>query len=185
MSVSVQLLSGVVRITGCIISYTPRVLGEFFAIVKDIRVRSIQYLLARCPLPQDIVRLGKKRLTTLLKSRSHGRFGESFCIRLYEAAKASVGVTEGSRTNQDAIRYIIGQIAEHNRRIAGLEEAMRRLLEEIPISRNILSIKGIGTVVAACIIGEVGNLGTFPTQRSLIKFAGLNPAYAGGVFRKT
>lgn len=150
------------------------VFPEFFAIVKDIRVQSIQYLLARYPLPEDIVKLGKKRLTRLLKHRSHGRFGESFCIRLYEAARASVGVTEGSRTNQDAIRYIIGQIAEHNRRIAGLEEAMRRLLEEIPISGNILSIKGIGTVVAACIIGEVGNFETFPTQRSLIKFAGLN-----------
>jgi transposase len=150
------------------------VFPEFFAMVKDIRVQSIQYLLARYPLPEDIVKLGKKRLTRLLKHRSHGRFGESFCVRLYEAAKASVGVTEGSRATRDSIRYIIGQIAEHNRRIAELEEAMRRLLEEIPISRNILSIKGIGTVVAACIIGEVGNFETFPTQRSLIKFAGLN-----------
>jgi transposase len=150
------------------------VFPEFFAMVKDIRVQSIQYLLARYPLPHDIVRLGKKRLTSILKHRSHGRFGESFCVRLYEAAKASVGVTEGSRAIRDSIRYIIGQIAEHNRRIAELEEAMRRLLEEIPISRNILSIKGIGTVVAAGIIGEVGNFETFATQRSLIKFAGLN-----------
>jgi transposase len=51
---------------------------------------------------------------------------------------------------------------------------MARHLEEIPYSRSIISIKGIGMVTVAGLIGEVGDFSKFHTQTELLKLAGLN-----------
>jgi transposase len=51
---------------------------------------------------------------------------------------------------------------------------MRRLLDQIPYSRSILSVKGIKTVTAAGLIGEVGDFRKFRTVSELLKLAGLD-----------
>ena len=47
-------------------------------------------------------------------------------------------------------------------------------LEQIPYSRSILSIKGIGNVTVAGLIGEVGDFKKFHTIAEIMKLAGLD-----------
>jgi len=58
--------------------------------------------------------------------------------------------------------------------IEEIEGELARYLPEIPWSRYILSIKGIGTVTVAGIIGGVGDFHKFSTIGELHKLAGLN-----------
>jgi transposase len=51
---------------------------------------------------------------------------------------------------------------------------MEKVLKRITVSSIIFSIKRLGVVTAAGIIGEVGNFGKFGTQSALLKHAGLN-----------
>ena len=47
-------------------------------------------------------------------------------------------------------------------------------LERIPCSARLLSIKGLGTVSVAGLIGEVGDFSKFRTQSEIMKLAGLD-----------
>jgi transposase len=51
---------------------------------------------------------------------------------------------------------------------------MARHLEKIPYSRLILSMKGIGMITVAGLIGEVGDFSKFHTHAELLKLSGLN-----------
>jgi transposase len=51
---------------------------------------------------------------------------------------------------------------------------MMMYLEQIPYSHSILSIKGIGNITAAGLIGEVGDFKKFKTISEVMKLAGLD-----------
>jgi transposase len=55
-----------------------------------------------------------------------------------------------------------------------LEEEMLPHLEQIPYSDSLLSVKGIGAVTVAGLIGEVGDFRQFHTLREVMKLAGLD-----------
>jgi transposase len=55
-----------------------------------------------------------------------------------------------------------------------VEAEMDKYLGEIPYSRSILSIKGIGTITAAGLIGEIGDFRQFHTISEVMKHAGLD-----------
>ncbi|WP_044281401.1 IS110 family transposase [Caldithrix abyssi] len=56
----------------------------------------------------------------------------------------------------------------------GLKDEIENYLKEVPYSRNILSIKGIGPIIAAILIGELGDIRRYKSYRELEKIAGLN-----------
>ena len=51
---------------------------------------------------------------------------------------------------------------------------MREYLKEVPYSRYMLSIKGIGEVTVAGLIGEVGDFTKYKTAAEITKLAGLD-----------
>ena len=51
---------------------------------------------------------------------------------------------------------------------------MEKALERIPCSAKILSMKGLGVVTVAGLIGEVGDFSKFRTQSEIMKLAGLD-----------
>jgi len=94
--------------------------------------------------------------------------------KLVEAARESIGVKSGRET----INLSIWQHVEHlemlNEQIEKIDGANVAMLQKVPCSANILSIKGIGNTSAAGIIGEVGGFENFSTIKELLKHAGLN-----------
>ena len=55
-----------------------------------------------------------------------------------------------------------------------IEAEMAKTLERIPCSARILSMKGLGVVTVAGLIGEVGDFSKFRTQSEIMKLAGLD-----------
>jgi transposase len=72
------------------------------------------------------------------------------------------------------IRLMLDAIATYDRFIEGVETEMLRHLEQIPYSHLILSLKGVGSVTAAGLIGEVGDFAKFGTISEVLKLAGLD-----------
>ena len=56
-----------------------------------------------------------------------------------------------------------------------IEKQMGCLLEEIPCSAQILSIKGIGVLSASIFLGELGNPINFRGYKQIVKYAGYDP----------
>jgi len=147
---------------------------EFLQVMKDVKSASAQYLLQHYPTAKDIVALGETSLATLLRKVSRGKLKPDRARALFEAADATVGVRDGRNSMLLEIRLILETIASYNRFIDGLEAEMVRHLEQIPYSRVILSLKGIGSVTAAGLIGEVGDFTKFGTISEMMKLAGLD-----------
>jgi transposase len=147
---------------------------EFLQAMKSVRRKSAQYLLNHYPTPHDIIRLGLEPLTLILKKISRGRLGEERAKDLYEAAKMSAGIKEGKESILFEISGILTFIEASDRFIALLEERMSNYLKQIPYSKSILSIKGIGEITTAGLIGEVGDFRKFDTISEIEKLAGLN-----------
>lgn len=147
---------------------------EFLQVMKDVKTASAQYLLRHYPTAEEILALGETSLATLLRKVSRGKLRADRARALFEAASESVGVREGRNSMLLEIQLMLETIASYDRFIDGLEAEMVRHLEQIPYSRVILSLKGIGPVTAAGLIGEVGDFTKFGTISEMMKLAGLD-----------
>ncbi|OFZ63539.1 MAG: hypothetical protein A2328_11390 [Bdellovibrionales bacterium RIFOXYB2_FULL_36_6] len=147
---------------------------EFLEVMKTVSSKSSMYLLKHYSTPFDIINLGLESLACCLRKTSRGRFSIEHAERLYNAANNSVGIKEGVDSIVMGIQQIIKEISLFNDFINEIETKMNHYLKEIPESQYILSIKGIGEVTTAGIIGEVGDFNDFHNQRAIIKLAGLN-----------
>ena len=147
---------------------------EFLQVMKGLKTKSAHYLLDRYPLPQHMVGLGLPALTAELKKASNGRLPRERAGDLLEAARQSVGLQEGQESMLLEVRGLLRGLETTRDLIRSAEQEMDRHLDQIPYSGSILSIKGIGKVTAAGLIGEVGDFRKFRTIAEVLKLAGLD-----------
>jgi len=147
---------------------------EFLQVMKDIKSRSAQYLLRHYPTPQELLTLGLDALGAVLRRVSRGKLGKDRAQALYEATKQTVGIEEGRSGILFEIQEILSQIAASECFIEKVEQEMSYYLQQIPYSHSMLSLKGIGEVTAAGLIGEVGDFRKFHTLSEITKLAGLD-----------
>lgn len=147
---------------------------EFSQVFKNVKIKSAMYILEHFPAPQDIVKFKLECLTVILKKVSRGKLDEDRVKKLYEAAKTTVGIMEGQRSILFEIKETLATIKNTERFIAEIENEMSRHLKDIPYSKFLISIKGIGEITAGGLIGEVGDFRNFNTIAEILKYAGLD-----------
>jgi transposase len=147
---------------------------EFLTIMKGIVTETAFYLLKRYPDPESIVSLGVESLAAEIRKVSRGKLKRERAEELFNAARESVGINEGKRGILLEIGHLLSQIRNENKFISDLEKEMEERLAEIPYSRSILSIRGIGIVTVAGLIGEVGDFKKFNAISEVMKLAGLD-----------
>lgn len=155
-------------------SLTFVIFPEFLEVMKGLRSKTAQYILEHCPCANDVVEFGAEALSQAIKKVSCGQLGKERAMELYEAAKNSIGVQEGQQGIIFEIKHLLTTIKSKKSYIEELEKLMSCYLEEIPYSKFILSIKGIGKITTAGLIGEVGDFAKFETISQIIKLAGLD-----------
>jgi transposase len=141
---------------------------------EKLSTKTALYLVKNHPTAESIVALGLESLAAIMKRSSRGKLGLQRAKELFDAAQGCVGVQEGKGSILLEIEYLLSQIGSDNRFVADLEKQMEQYLEEIPYSHSILSLKGIGKVTVAGLIGEVGDFREFGTISEITKLAGLD-----------
>lgn len=147
---------------------------EFMPIMKDITLRTTQHLLKHYPKPQDVVETGVELLTQILKKVSRGILGKERAEALYQAAETSIGLREGRESIVLEIKEMVSFIESIEKFVKELEKHMSKHLKDVPYSRFILSMKGIGEITTAGLIGEMGDFKEYSTIGEVIKHAGLD-----------
>lgn len=150
------------------------VFPEFLQVIKDVKTKSALYLLREYPTPQRIIKCGVEDLGGKLRKISRGKLGAKCAQELNKAAWQSAGIQQGRESIVLEISESIDLIEACERFIAELEARMSDYLNQIPYSKFILSIKGVGEITTAGLIGEVGDFGKFRTISELEKLAGLD-----------
>lgn len=150
------------------------VFPEFLQTMKNVKTKSARYLLREYPTPQRIIEPGVEVLARKLKKISRGRLGQERAEKLNQVAWKSVGIREGVESILVEIRECLVLIEKCDIFIGKLEKRISDHLKQIPYSRFILSMKGIGEIATAGLIGEVGDFRKFSSASELEKFAGLD-----------
>ncbi len=141
---------------------------------KNIKGKTAQYLLKRYTTPERIGALCKRTLAKEMWKRSRGWFGILDAESLIGLSRETVGIKEGLAGISMDIRHILTQLEAEKGFIAEIEAEMEVTLQRIPCSARLLSIKGLGIVSVAGLIGEVGDFSKFSTRSEIMKLAGLD-----------
>jgi transposase len=146
---------------------------ELLGVVKP-STKSGMYLVKNYTTPESIVAAGLESLTKALKKVSRGKLGNERASKVFQGACNSVGIHEGKESIIVEIDHLVSKIENEGRFIDHLEKRMADYLVQIPYSGSLLSIKGIGKVTVAGLIGEVGDFRKFKTISEIMKLAGLD-----------
>ena len=147
---------------------------ELLQVACDLKSKGIRHLLQSCPTPESIVECGLDKITMILKQGSRGQLGRKKAELIYQVANQSIGIKEGRESILLEIDHILSGIKATEKFIKHLETQMSDYLAKVACSKYILSIKGIGKVIAAGLIGEVGDFAKFDTCSEILKLAGLD-----------
>jgi len=66
------------------------------------------------------------------------------------------------------IKHLVEELPE-------IEEKIKTLIDDIPESKNLMTMKGIGLMIVATLIAEIGDIERFETKNQLTSYAGLDP----------
>jgi transposase len=146
---------------------------EFGDIIKPT-TKTGMYLIKHYPDPVSIANLGGKKLHSIVRKISRGRYSQERVEKLYRAALDTVGIAQGKESILLEITHLASNIENENRHIEHLEAQMALYLTQIPYSDSILSLKGIGKITVAGLVGEVGDFRKFKTISEITKLAGLD-----------
>jgi len=159
-----------------ILTVLDRVFPEYPGIFSDVFIASSRALLKEAVSAADFAAFDLAELTRLLHSASRGRLGEEKARRLHEKAADSLGLAFLSATARVKISFLLEQVDLFERQVKEVEIAITRLMEQEP--QQLTTIKGIGPVLAATLLAEIGDIHRFTSLESLVAYAGIDP----GVF---
>jgi len=147
---------------------------EFKTVIASMRGRTVRFILKNYTTPERIGVLAKEIFGEEIRKRSMGKLGVKDAELLIKAAQDTVGIKEGVAGIALDIAHIIAQLEAVERFMSEIEAEMVAALERIPCSVRLLSIKGLGVISVAGLIGEVGDFSKFRTQSEIMKLAGLD-----------
>ncbi len=147
---------------------------EFKTVLKNMKGKTAQHILKIYTTAERIGTLSKEVLGEEMRKWSMGKFGVEDAKSLIGLAQETVGIKEGIAGISMDIRHILMQLEAEARFISEIEAEMGATLERIPCAVRLLSIKGLGIVSVAGLIGEVGDFSKFSTQSEIMKLAGLD-----------
>ncbi len=147
---------------------------EFKTVIVRMAGKTVRLILKNYTTPEKIGSMDTLVLGEEMRKRSWGKLGMKDAERLIAAAQNTVGIKEGMAGIVLDIQHIIAQLEVVERFIGEIESEMVLTLERIPCTARLLSIKGLGVISIAGLIGEVGDFSKFRTQSEIMKLAGLD-----------
>ena len=157
-----------------IISILDQVFPEYSDLFSDTFGVTSNELLSKYPLPEDMLKLSTEELTNLLTKASKGRLENEKAKEIKEFAKNSFGISFVKQTFLFQIKQIINQISFIENQLKELDNEISNMLKVL--NSEITTITGIGDVLGACILSEIGDISRFEKASQLVAFAGLDVA---------
>lgn len=155
-----------------VICLLDQVFPEYATLFSDTFGVTSKEILLKYPTPEDMLAVSSKKLTTLLSKASRGRFDIQKANEIKDCAKNSFGVKFAKDAFSFQIKQMISQIVFIENQLNDLEQELSKILKET--NSVITTIIGIGEVLGAIIIGEIGDISRFDSAPKLVAFAGLD-----------
>ncbi len=150
------------------------VFPELTQIFPDVTSKTVLYLLSNYPRPTDLLKISLEELTKQLRKVSRGQARKEKIEQLYKAASNSVGITQGNEQVALILEPYLSRVQELTLYERKLEKVLTGIVARLSETKYLLSLKGMGVITVATMLGETGDLRLYNNAWEVIKLAGLN-----------
>ncbi|WP_077623788.1 IS110 family transposase [Sediminibacillus massiliensis] len=161
-----------------IVSLLDQVFPEYEDLFSEVFGQSSAKLLEYYPMPEDIQSIDTNDLAAFLNEASKQSYGKKRALekatKIKDSAEESFGISIATDAFRTQIHLLLEQLSLLDHQVKKIEENLKTLIEQQ--ETYLTTIKGIGDVTAAVIMGEVGSIDRFERPEQLVAFAGLDPA---------
>ena len=158
------------------------VFPELHDIFPNLYSTSVLSLLESLPSAKHIAECDIRKLASLLTQSSRGMLSRVKAEELKTHAKNSIGCSNSGDCME--LTLTVKRIAFYEKQRAVLEDEIESVMKTL--DSPITTIPGIGTVLGATILAEIGEISNFATPAKLQAFAGCEPStYQSGKYVAT
>lgn len=150
-----------------------KIFPEYTQIFSDTFGKTSKEILTKYPLPKDILNEDLESLAKVLSTSSKGRLGYSKAEQLHNLAKESFCIKFATEALVMEIKSILSTIEHLQNQVSKLDEKIAVLLRSL--GTTIETIPGIGPVLGAIIVSEIGDINRFSHASKLVAYAGIDP----------
>lgn len=161
-----------------------RIFPEYPGCFSDVFIKTSRELLKNYTTPEEMAAADLEELSKFLVAHSRGRLGADRARQVQNYAKGTFGISIAVDAFSLELRMLMDQIEFIESQVEQLEDAISIVMDELARENNassdqgyhhvIETAPGIGPVLAAAIVGEVGDISRFPNARKLVAYAGLD-----------
>ena len=154
-------------------SLLDRVFPEYAGAFTGVFLAASRAVLETAPTPDEVVRHSVEELTAIIRTASRNHLGGEQAQKVLEAAHDSIGVRSLARAATIEIRCLLKQMEFLEGQVDELDQEIAKLMAHLP-QQQITSVPGVGPVLGAAILGEIGDIARFGSIKSLVAYAGLD-----------
>ena len=169
-----RLQKQVSRANNTIVAVMDEYFPEYDEVWGKVTCPTSRKILRNIPFPSDILETGEKNLANTLSIFSSGTEGKVRASQLFDAAGRSVGVSEGKTSARLRLRNLLDELELYEGKVDDIEEAMAAIMDGLEMGELLQTMKGVGGVISAVFLGEVGDVSRFDNWKQVRKLAGLN-----------
>lgn len=147
----------------------PELEGCFARLDQALALR----LFEECPFPAEIQAQSLDAFLDRFRGLK-GPFPRKKLTQIYHLAKNSIGIRKGLDGYRTELRHFVEDIRHLEGRIGNLEQQIWEAYCGKDVFGHLQSIPGVGALIAATLLAEVGPIENYRSAKQLIKFAGLN-----------
>ncbi len=147
---------------------------EFAGFWSGVEKRTPLALLARWPLPQDLLRAAPATVRRLIHQTSRGHVAPERIRALLAAARATIALPEAAPERRLELTQLLARWALVRAQLAEVEARIQHYVAQCPEARVLLTVPEVRAVSAATIVAELGTPADFQHPRQVLKLAGMN-----------
>jgi len=167
-----------------VICVLDQVFPEYESIFSQVFGTTSKEVLLTYNTPAELEGVSVEQLTELLASLSRQKCGAEQAQRLSNAAANSFGVTFCRDSFSFQLRILLEQMNFIEQQVADTEKQIKALMDTL--ASPITSITGIGPVLGAVILGEIGDISRFDSAAKVVAYAGIDASVSqSGQFEST
>lgn len=166
------------------IALLDQIFPEYASSFSNIFGKTSKEILANFSSPSDFEDISSEKLTSFLENVTMKKFATRKLEELSKKASKSFGVNFCLDSFGLQIKMLIEQISFIQNQVLDVENELATILEKL--NSPITTIPGIGSVNAATILGEIGDIKRFSNPSKLVAYAGLDASISqSGEFEST